>query len=224
MLVCDNVALARDGFVVVSARLDAGQVDHLLARLPAAGIHGMRNLLDDPFVRDCAAGTGMRALVEPILGPRARPVRALFFDKSATTNWKVPWHQDLSIAVRERHDVPGFGPGSVKHGVVHVQPPRDVLESMLTVRLHLDECGADNGPLRVIAGSHASGLLSATRIEAAARDGPQMTCIVPRGGALLMRPLVLHASSPAHRPTRRRVLHLEYASGDLPHGLRWHWN
>ena len=121
-------------------------------------------------------------------------------------------------------DVPGFGPWSVKHAVVHVQPPREVLEAMLTVRLHLDECGEDNGPLRVVVGSQARGIIPPSQIECAVRDGWIRTCLVPRGGALLMRPLLLHASSPARRPTHRRVLHLEYACGDLPHGLRWQWS
>jgi len=32
---------------------------------------------------------------------------------------------------------------------------------------------------------------------------------------------VLHASSPAKSPSHRRVIHIEYASGTLPEGLRW---
>src|SRR5206468_7563965 len=130
--------------------------------------------------------------------------------KTPHANWKVAWHQDLSIAVRERLDVAGFGPWSLKNGVVHVQPPREVLESMLTVRLHLDDCGQDNGPLRVVAGSHALGILPPREVQRLVQARPVTTCVVPRGGALLMRPLLLHASSAALRAGHRRVIHLEF--------------
>src|SRR5262245_7189469 len=86
--------------------------------------------------------------VEPILGPGAFVVRGLFFDKTPRANWKVSWHQDLTIAVRVRIEAPGFGPWSLKAGVVHVQPPAEILERMATVRLHLDDCSESNGPLR----------------------------------------------------------------------------
>jgi hypothetical protein len=80
------------------------------------------------------------------LGPAARPVRAILFDKTAANNWMVPWHQDRTIAVHARHEVPGFGPWSVKGGVVHVEPPFDVIAGMITIRAHLDACGEDNAP------------------------------------------------------------------------------
>ena len=129
--------------------------------------------------------------------------------------------KDLSIAVAEKLDAPGFSGWSVKQGVVHVQPPMAVLERMLTVRLHLDDCGADNGPLRVLRGSHAHGRLTDEQIERWKKSGEEVACLVPKGGALLMRPLLLHASAPAEQPCHRRVIHLEYAADPLPHGLRW---
>ena len=100
-------------------------------------------------------------------GVRAFPVRALLFDKPPEANWKVPWHQDLSIAVRHKRDITGFGPWSNKAGVLHVQPRVNVLESMLTVRIHLDDCGKQNGALRVIPGSHTRGRLTDTEIRKA---------------------------------------------------------
>jgi len=134
----------------------------------------------------------------------------------------VAWHQDLTIAVRQAAEAPGFGPWSEKAGIPHVQPPPRVLERMLTVRVHLDDCGRDNGPVQVIPGSHAHGRLAADEI-ARWRDGREpVLCTSPRGGALVMRPLILHASSPATRPGHRRVVHLEFASDELSHGLEWH--
>jgi len=159
--------------------------------------------------------------VEEVLGPGAFAVRGILFDKTPDANWKVPWHQDLSIAVKEQIEVSGFGPWSLKAGVVHVQPPTGVLESMLAVRLHLDDCGPANGPLRVLSGTHRFGRLEAGSIERLRGEFNEVTCPVASGGALLMRPLILHASSAAKEPGRRRVVHLEFAAAELPGGLEW---
>jgi ectoine hydroxylase-related dioxygenase (phytanoyl-CoA dioxygenase family) len=159
--------------------------------------------------------------VEPILGISSFPVRGILFDKVPGANWHVGWHQDQIIPVAERRDVPEFTAWSVKHGVPHVRPPVTVLERMLTLRIHLDDCDAENGALRLIPGSHRRGLLSAKEIEEiVAREEP-VVCSARRGDALVMRPLVLHASSPATSPTHRRVIHLEFAAGPLPGGLSW---
>ncbi len=109
----------------------------------------------------------------------------------------------------------------MKTGVQHVQPPVAILERMLTVRVHLDDCDAENGPLRMLPGSHAAGVLSPGEIRAWRHRTAVVECIVPAGGALLMRPLVLHASSASIVPRHRRVIHIEYAAAELPGGLRW---
>jgi ectoine hydroxylase-related dioxygenase (phytanoyl-CoA dioxygenase family) len=150
------------------------------------------------------------------------PVRAIYFDKSAEANWLVPWHQDLTIAVRDAAEVPGFGPWSTKDGIPHVQPPAELLERMLTVRLHLDDADATNGALRVLPGSHRFGRLPPERIKELRGEQPEFLCASRAGDALLMRPLLLHASSRSTSPRHRRILHIEYAAFDLPKELRWH--
>ena len=137
---------------------------------------------------------------------------------AATTH---PASQDLIIAVRKRKDVDGFGPWTMKAGIVRVQPPVEVMQGILAIRLHLDESELDNGPLRVIAGSHLEGRLSAERILSRSK-GNCVTCTVPKGGALLMRPLLLHGSSACAIPKSRRVIHLEFAAAGRPEGLDWH--
>jgi ectoine hydroxylase-related dioxygenase (phytanoyl-CoA dioxygenase family) len=174
-----------------------------------------------PIVRELVNSAQIRNLVEPVLGKEAFPVRSLFFDKTPDANWKVAWHQDLSIAVKEQMEVEGFGPWSMKAGVLHVQPPASVLEQMLTVRVHLDDCDLDNGPLQVLACSHGSGRLDAEAIANWRQRGTAIPCTVPSGGVVLMRPLILHASSPATKPKHRRVIHLEFSASPLPTGLKW---
>jgi ectoine hydroxylase-related dioxygenase (phytanoyl-CoA dioxygenase family) len=184
---------------------------------------GARNLLRlVTQVAELASSNQLKGVLESRLNQEIFPVRALFFDKNTDANWGVTWHQDLAIAVARKIAAPGFAAWSVKEGVVHVQPPVEILEDMATLRLHLDKCDADDGALKVIPRSHLQGRLDSREIAARVEKNAGLICAVPKGGALLMRPLLLHSSSRAKRPAHRRVLHLEYASVDLPAGLKWH--
>jgi ectoine hydroxylase-related dioxygenase (phytanoyl-CoA dioxygenase family) len=215
-----RMQLQRDGFAVVSACLDETTLESLNAEFDDSH-HPERNLLSIQSIQALATSSSVREIMEAILGPECFAVRGIFFNKTRTSNWKVAWHQDLTIAVRERENVEGFGPWTMKAGVLHVQPPCDVMAGMLAIRLHLDESGCDNGPLRVIAGSHNAGRLSGERIRTWSKE-ESVTCTVPRGGALVMRPLLLHASSASAIPKSRRVIHLEFAAAELPQGLNWY--
>ncbi|MBF9220648.1 phytanoyl-CoA dioxygenase family protein [Hymenobacter ruricola] len=146
-------------------------------------------------------------------------VKAIYFDKPAGSNWLVAWHQDLMVNVSQRVDSPGFGPWTSKAEGVSVQPPVAVLENVCTIRLHLDDCDASNGALKVVPGSHRHGVLFAADI--AARTAGATGCAVPAGGAMLMRPLLLHASNRSTSRRPRRVIHLEFSSVELPAGLHW---
>jgi ectoine hydroxylase-related dioxygenase (phytanoyl-CoA dioxygenase family) len=216
----------KDGFAIVPGVVGSAELDELLRAIGVAndddavrsrgGVYAIRNLLSlVPHVREWTASPACRSLVAPLLGPRAFAVRGILFDKTPDAIWKVLWHQDLSIAVQEQIDVAGYGPWSTKAGVLHVQPPVSVLGQMLAVRLDLDDCGEENGPVRVIPGSHRFG--RAVVVPA----GTSVSCIVPRGGVLLMRPPLWHASSPAVSPAHRRVIHIEFAAVPLAGGLQW---
>jgi ectoine hydroxylase-related dioxygenase (phytanoyl-CoA dioxygenase family) len=215
--------LARDGFAVIPDLIGDVVVNGLVAIMESAGAtYGRRNLLADfEEVRSVARSDPVRSFVESVLGPNVFAVRGIFFDKTADANWKVDWHQDRTIAVHEKRDVPGFSLWTAKGGVTHVQPPFAILEQMLTVRLHLDEADESNGALRVIPSSHRSGFIAEEAVSSWVQRHDSATCPVSRGGAVVMRPLLLHASSKATRPSHRRVLHLEFAARPLPSGLEW---
>lgn len=217
------MSLALDGFALVERAVDISTVEHLKAALAQAAMarserggetYGGRNLLRVPAVREALPA------LRTIAGRELAAVRGLFFDKTEAANWPVPWHQDLTLALAERREAPGWTNWSVKRGIPHAQPPAALLSRMMTMRLHLDDCGPDNGPLRVVAGSHAHGILSRDAIRA--RGGDEIVVTARAGDVLIMRPLLLHASSPASRPGHRRVLHIEFAPPDLlPPGLAW---
>ena len=182
---------------------------------------GVRNLLSYPKMRELAVTSVLLSAVQTILGGNARLVRGILFDKTEGANWKVPWHQDLTIAVNQKVETVGFGPWSIKAGVLHVQPPASVLERMVSIRLHLDDCPKENGALRVIAGTHVNGKLEERTIAGLARRSVAVTCAMRRGGALVMRPLLLHASSTSSHPGHRRVVHFDYSAAELPPGMGW---
>lgn len=195
----------------------------LLARLDVEGGRGGSRVADqDPAVREIAWSGVALSLARQALGDEARPVRILFFDKNPDANWSVPYHQDLTIAVQARAEVDGYRPWTTKAGVPHVQAPAEVLERMVAVRLHLDACGEENGPLRVLPGTHLKGKLSHAETEVQITHEAEVTVTAERRAAILMHPLLLHASSPSREPSHRRVLHIEYAATDLPAPLTWH--
>ena len=183
--------------------------------------YGLRNLTDVvPEIESLVTEPGVVALVTAVLGANAFMVRATLFDKTEGANWGVFWHQDLSIAVQEKCELDGYSAWTKKAGVTCVQPPIEIMQRILTVRIHLDDCTAANGALKVLPGSHTLG-----RVRSASIGSEQtfeaVTCEVPEGGGLLMRPTSLHASSRMDEPRPRRVIHFEFADFELPEPLKW---
>ncbi|MFT3706027.1 MAG: phytanoyl-CoA dioxygenase family protein [Archangium sp.] len=176
-------------------------------------------MLEHAPVRALAQDPRLRA----IAGANAFAVRAILFDKDPGANWALGWHQDSSIAVRERLEVEGFGPWTVKDGVPHTIAPASLLSEMISLRVHLDACGAETGPLRVIADSHRHGRLTDAQVRELSASQPAVVCLAGAGDVLAFRPLLLHASSSSASVARRRVLQLEYARSELPGGLAWRW-
>jgi ectoine hydroxylase-related dioxygenase (phytanoyl-CoA dioxygenase family) len=216
-------SLSNEGFQIISSVLTETEIVRLRKTFQVLSVApGHRNLNRlVPEVAELALSPKVLGMLEALLETRVFPVRSIYFDKTPEANWLVPWHQDLSIAVKERLDLPAYSPWSVKDGVPHVQPPVEILENMVTVRLHLDDCNESNGALRVIPGSHRHGRLSSAEIAEMRSKTSEVTCSVLAGDAVLMRPLLLHASSEATSPHHRRVIHLEYATRPLAEGLEW---
>ncbi len=149
------------------------------------------------------------------------PVRSILFDKTSEENWPVSWHQDLTIAVREKVEIEGYGPWSYKDGAVHAQPTEKLLKSMVTVRIHLDSTPASNGALRVIPRSSKKGKIPSKQLLHHTSE-PVVVCECEPGDVLLMSPLLLHSSKRSETPERRRIIHFEYAPHDgLDHRLSW---
>ena len=213
--------LQSQGFSEVEGVLSKDEARQWIDFLGEVEGAGRRGLLRQPEVAALARSDRLLTLLRPHLEDEPRAVRAIYFDKSPAANWLVAWHQDLTLAVQERREVAGFGPWSEKDGIPHVQPPARLLEQMLTIRIHLDHADETNGALRVLPGTHNLGRLTAGRIQQLRAEVPEHLCEASAGDALLMRPLLLHASGRSNTDRHRRILHIEYAAFDLPGGLRW---
>ena len=212
------------GYALADLVLTDQQCEHLAASLPAvvAGRGGVRNLIAHPTVVRLLLHEAFGRYLWSVVGRELVAVKATLFDKTSDTNWRVQWHQDRAIAVKERLDVPGYGPWTTKAGSLHVEPPAEVLAQMLAVRVHLDLCNSENGPMRVIPGSHLSGKLEERQLNKIVAATPIVELYVPQGAILLMRPLLVHSSAPARDASHRRVLHVEFAPLEAISPLQWH--
>jgi ectoine hydroxylase-related dioxygenase (phytanoyl-CoA dioxygenase family) len=215
-------AFFSEGFVIVHDLLDAGECATVAgnAQTATTASAGTRRLLDLPWCRSLASRLRAGRL-RGVLPMDYVAVQCTYFEKSKTRNWLVPIHQDLSIPVKERQEAPGFSGWSEKEGELFVQAPIDLLSQLMAVRVHLDPCREEDGPLQVVPGSHALGILAPkASVEVRSTLGSQ-ACIAGVGDALVMRPLLLHASSKASGTSLRRVLHFVFGPRELPYNLRW---
>ena len=202
----------RTEIVRIVEALDAGAI----ARTRAGARHLMRHSAVSTIARD----RRLVSIASRFLGTSAIPFRATLFDKSRDNNWLVVWHQDTALPLRERRDVSGWGPWSVKAGIPYAHAPASALSRVVSLRLHIDDSGLDNGPLRVLPGTHTLGVMSDTEVAQFARDVQAVDCVASAGAVVAMRPLLVHASSKTETDRRRRVLHIEYADSlDMGAGL-----
>jgi hypothetical protein len=203
------------GFTVIEAVLDATEVAELARTLETSDLDrsraGARHLMNRPAVSGVATDPRMVAIAGRFLGDIAIPYKATLFDKSPARNWLVFWHQDTALPLCERGEVPEWGPWSIKGGIAYALAPASALAQVVALRLHLDDSRADNGPLRVLPGTHTFGLLTESDIARLTTEVPAVDCTVPAAGVVAMRPLIVHASSKVESDLPRRVLHIEYA-------------
>lgn len=206
-------AFNRTGFAIINAVLSEASIRTLISQVGTihSGKAGTRNLLLKDWCSQLAIQLKHHPALQNLLPDHAVAVQCTYFDKSIDRNWLVPLHRDRFIPVKQRLNRAGWSSWSIKEGAIFVRPPKVVLESLIAVRLHLDDSFANNGPLEVVSGSHLDENLAAI---------DRKPCYVAKGGVLVLKPLVLHASSKL-KEGRRRVLHFLYASPYLPDGLEW---
>jgi hypothetical protein len=211
------------GFTVIPDVVGDEQCATLARRLDllANGGAGSRMLLERSWCAELADQLRQHTTIAPLLPAAAVGIQCNYFDKSPTKNWLVSLHQDLSIPVQARVESTRCSGWSEKEGHLYVQPPETVLRQLVAIRVHVDACPAESGALRVVPGSHRAGRLSAAQAESLRARNGEVVIPVSQGSALVMRPLLLHASSKSVQETSRRVLHFVFGPPKLPDGLAW---
>lgn len=205
-------ALERDGCTVVPSVATESQIERATAYCDSGQLSGAgsRDLLELSWCADIARSLRLLPPISALLGESRTAVQCTLFVKDAHRNWLVPLHRDYSVPVKAKVESSHWSAWSIKQSVMFGRPPQSVLESLLAVRVHLEDTDAANGALQVVKGSHRS----------PATTGKRTSHFVPRGGALVMRPLLLHASSKLVTGNRR-VLHFLYGPSELPDGAEW---
>lgn len=217
---------SNNGFEILDNILTASELSPIKFELEQIALPiftaGVRNADKKfPSINTLITNTKLLDKAKQYLNGEPSVVRVILFDKTPDNNWLVTWHQDKTICVSEQKEVSGWGPWTLKDGIHHVQPSLDVLNQMVTFRIHLDDSTLETGCLRVIPNSHSQGVLSNTQIQEITNTQNAVDCIAGAGSILVMRPHLLHASSKATIPSQRRVIHVEYSSYKLPENLVW---
>lgn len=206
------------GYQIFDQVLEISECERLIAALEdiPRGKAGTRHILKHSAVSELANDARPIEIARQFLGETAIPFRATLFAKTSDANWLVAWHQDTALPLKDRFEAEGWGPWSIKLGVHYAHAPTWALARVIALRVHLDNCHAHNGPLMVIPGSHELGVLSDQKVHARAHRSQPTACLIPQGGILAMRPLLIHSSSKSTTPDPRRVLHIEYTDSLTP--------
>jgi ectoine hydroxylase-related dioxygenase (phytanoyl-CoA dioxygenase family) len=217
-------AIERQGFYIFPPLFSAEELRLVGDAFSGASVKrsraGVRHALQLEAVAKVARNPRLMKIARAVLGSGAVPFHATLFEKTPATNWLVVWHQDTALPLANRNERVGWGPWSVKEGVTYAHAPASALSNVLALRLHLDHSTAENGPLRVLPGTHNLGVLPDDAIHALSHQIAPVDCVTEAGGILAMRPLIVHASSKSLHDAPRRVLHIEYAASlKIDYGL-----
>lgn len=220
-----------NGFTVIEGIYTADEIDAIIDKISKVDqsnptfrktndLFAIRQFLKEvPSVGEVIFNVKLKGLIRQLFGDEYFVVKSIYFDKPENSNWFVAWHQDLTISVDEKADIKGYGPWTVKQNQFAVQPPVELLQDNFTVRIHLDDTDENNGALKVIPGSHYKDIYRAENIDW--QQETEVTCNVNKGGVMMMRPLLMHASSRTTNSQKRRVVHIEFSKADLPDGIDW---
>ncbi len=194
------------GYRIIPSVLTTGECDRLITRLSGTDVirsrAGARHLMSVPDVANLARDQRLLDITFGALGTQSVAFRATLFEKTSEANWLIFWHQDTTLPLAEQFDAPGWGPWSIKAGVHYAHAPGWALGRVIALRVHLDESSSENGPLRVLPGSHRLGVLTDETVQRLSHESSNVECVVPKGGVLVMYPLIVHSSPKSKAPGR----------------------
>ncbi|SHL21809.1 phytanoyl-CoA dioxygenase family protein [Chryseobacterium polytrichastri] len=224
-------SISESGFTVINTIFSDEEIDkiiHVLENIDTSketfrkseDLFAIRQFLKEiPEVNELIFNENIKIIIKDIFGDKYVAVKSIYFDKPEKSNWYVAYHQDLTISVDKKLELPNFGPWTTKQNQFAVQPPLDILENIFTIRIHLDDTDENNGALKVVPQSHAKGIYRPETIDWNVET--EKICNVEKGGIMIMKPLLLHGSNRTTNGKKRRVIHIEFSDRELPEELNW---
>ncbi|PAW95687.1 phytanoyl-CoA dioxygenase [Mucilaginibacter sp. MD40] len=220
-----------NGFAIVSDMYDSVELAAILNAINKGDktkdtfrkthdLFAIRQVLKEvPELSNLVFNQSLKSLIRDLFGDEYFVVKSIYFDKPTASNWFVPWHQDLTVSVDKKVECDGYGPWTVKQNQFAVQPPLAILKENFTIRIHLDDADEGNGALKVLPGSHLKEIYRPETIDW--KTEKPYTCNVKAGDIMIMRPLLMHASSRTTNNKPRKVIHIEFAKAELPSIIKW---
>lgn len=216
----DKAQFENEGRIWLRGALSESDIVNLETHCALNDAPGVRLNGGDAFLKTLKGFSELQAKIDALL-PKAKIVRAVVFDKNIGANWGVPWHQDRVIAVKEKHEIPGYGLWTKKSGVWHVEPPVDILQDMVFIRVHFDDADENNGCLELVLGSHKYGRIKGRDIGGILSKSVTEICTAKRGDVLVVKALTLHRSLKSKTIDSRRALRVDYCNAKLRAPLEW---
>lgn len=227
----NKTQLEKDGYSVVSSLFSEEEISEILncienteqtgnAFMQTRDLFAIRQLIKNvPQLSELLFTESMTRLIYDLFESTYFLTKAIYFDKPSESNWFVAYHQDLSISVNQKVNVPNYSNWTFKKGQYGVQPPLKILQDTITLRVHLDNTDRDNGALKIIPKSHQKGIIRKDSKNWNTKD--EVVCEAAKGSVMLMKPLTLHASNRTTNGKKRRVIHLEFNKNELTKPLDW---
>jgi len=224
-------SICEEGFAIVEDVYSAEEIQRILSIIDSANtnnptflktsnLFAIRQLFKEiPELKILLVNNKLKEIVRELFGENFFIVKSIYFDKPEESNWFVSYHQDLTISVDKKIEIPGFGPWTAKYNQFAVQPPLDILKDIYTIRIHLDDTNEENGALKVVPKSHLKNIYRASTIDWTLEA--EKICEVPKGGLMIMKPLLLHGSNKTTNNSKRRVVHIEFSNQELPSEIQW---
>ena len=223
-----------EGFIIIDAIYNENEIEKLISIIESvtenkAGKTTFRKSEDlfairqfhkeIPEALDSIFNQNLKNIIKSNFGEDYFITKSIYFDKPEKSNWFVAYHQDLTISVNRKIEVESFENWTTKQNQFAVQPPKDILEKNFTIRIHIDKTTKDNGALKVINNSHSKGIYRVENMDF--KNKKETICEVEKGGIMIMKPLLFHASNKTTSNQRRRVIHIEFSNQELPNELDW---
>lgn len=212
------------GFEIIESIYSEKEVNELIKLIESkdlSGKFGVREFLgNNPDIADKVFTKRLKEVIKQVSSNCNKSIKSIYFDKPPNANWVVNWHQDLTVNLKAKKETEGFINWRENAERVIAQPSKEILESIFTIRIHLDDCTKENGALRVIEGSHKNGVIE-IKNWVKGKEDVEKICEVNKGGILIMKPLILHSSKRTENAQNRRVIHIEFTDKELPNGLGW---